>query len=151
MRSFFAEYKWTIVLIFGLFLVIQLVLKHQREMGYNEASAECRTKEIASQAAAIAKENQLMQQIKDAENAANIREQEYKKLSDILNITTRRLRDTTTAIRNDLQTNAPATNIKIADASLAVLGECTEEYRALAENADGHASDVQTLREAWPK
>lgn len=32
----------------------------------------------------------------------------------------------------------------------AVLGECTDRYQRVAEAADGHASDAQTCRDAWP-
>ena len=31
-----------------------------------------------------------------------------------------------------------------------VFGECAARYSELAENAQGHASDVQTLMDAWP-
>ncbi len=32
----------------------------------------------------------------------------------------------------------------------AVFGECAQEIAGLASKADGHASDVQTFRDAWP-
>ena len=32
-----------------------------------------------------------------------------------------------------------------------LLEACTEEYRGVAEKADGHAIDVERLSEAWPK
>jgi hypothetical protein len=33
----------------------------------------------------------------------------------------------------------------------AVLTECADQYRIVAKAADSHASDVQTLMDAWPK
>jgi len=38
-----------------------------------------------------------------------------------------------------------------ADTLRTVFGACVSEYVSVAENADGHASDVLTLQEAWPK
>ena len=38
-----------------------------------------------------------------------------------------------------------------ADAERVVLGQCSESYRSLAEVADGHAGDVKTLMDAWPR
>jgi membrane protein involved in colicin uptake len=32
-----------------------------------------------------------------------------------------------------------------------LLGECAEAYRGMAAKADGHAGDVRTLIEGWPK
>lgn len=32
-----------------------------------------------------------------------------------------------------------------------LLNQCGAEYQALGERADGHASDVRTLMQAWPK
>ena len=32
-----------------------------------------------------------------------------------------------------------------------VFGECIQEYRSLAEKADGHASNVKLMLDAWPK
>lgn len=32
-----------------------------------------------------------------------------------------------------------------------LLDQCTENYRGMAQKASGHASDVRTLRDAWPK
>jgi hypothetical protein len=38
-----------------------------------------------------------------------------------------------------------------ADTLAELFGACTAEYRDMAEAADRHASDAQTLSEAWPK
>jgi hypothetical protein len=32
-----------------------------------------------------------------------------------------------------------------------VFGQCVQEYRGLAAKADGHADDIKTLMDAWPK
>lgn len=38
-----------------------------------------------------------------------------------------------------------------ATAATVVFGECAARYSELAISATGHASDVQTLMDAWPK
>lgn len=38
-----------------------------------------------------------------------------------------------------------------AAAATIVFEQCTRRYAEVAERADGHASDVQTLMDAWPK
>ena len=38
-----------------------------------------------------------------------------------------------------------------ATAHAKLFGLCETEYRAMAKNADGHATDVKALTEAWPR
>lgn len=38
-----------------------------------------------------------------------------------------------------------------AHAGSVVFAECVRSYQELAGKADGHAADVETLRDAWPK
>ncbi|WP_393945893.1 hypothetical protein [Comamonas sp. J-3] len=49
---------------------------------------------------------------------------------------------------------AAATSAAVADyaaTATKLFGQCTREYAAMAERADGHANDVQALIEAWPE
>ena len=61
------------------------------------------------------------------------------------------LRDDLAALRTRLATAPGATCINAAAALGDVLQQCSDDYRALAETADRHVSDIRTLREAWPK
>ena len=45
---------------------------------------------------------------------------------------------------------SPASAIDYSIASNELLAECAGEYQALAGKADGHASDIRTMIEAWP-
>ena len=45
---------------------------------------------------------------------------------------------------------SPASAIDYSIASADVFGECAAELTALAGKADGHASDLRTMIEAWP-
>lgn len=50
-----------------------------------------------------------------------------------------------------LASQPPATVVIYATSAGDLLAECSAEYQRLAEKADGHAADVKTLIEAWPK
>jgi hypothetical protein len=61
-----------------------------------------------------------------------------------------RLRDAL-ARAGDRVSSAPEASVREYAATVtSLLGSCQDEYRAVAEKADGHASDVRTLMEAWP-
>ena len=45
---------------------------------------------------------------------------------------------------------SPASAVDYSIASADVFGECAAELTALAGKADGHASDLRTMIEAWP-
>lgn len=45
---------------------------------------------------------------------------------------------------------SPASAVDYSIASSELLAECAGEYQALAGKADGHASDLKTMIEAWP-
>jgi hypothetical protein len=69
-----------------------------------------------------------------------------------------RLRDELAGLRGDLAEvpdrirNASREAVdQYAAAATVVFGECAARYSELAISATGHASDVQTLMDAWPK
>lgn len=69
-----------------------------------------------------------------------------------------RLRAAADGLRGDLATAAlrlpdatPDAVIEYAAALDSVFLDCTARYEQLATKADGHASDVQTMIESWPK
>lgn len=68
------------------------------------------------------------------------------------------LRDELDGLRGDLATvpgrirNATREAVdQYASAATVVFDQCTRRYSEMAGAASGHASDVETLREAWPK
>lgn len=60
------------------------------------------------------------------------------------------LRDAIYAFRAKLPNATAATVAVAADTAAELLGACVNEYRSVAEAADGHAADLRTLVEAWP-
>lgn len=156
MFSFLVPYKLFLqilvigAVIAGLAYVIHAFLAAERTIGYQKAVGEYTAKQIDAEQTARATEQKLTKQVEDAQNAANLREQDIKKMSVDLATTNRKLRDTTLSVRSKLSTDSCDTVRKAADAALTVFSECTREYTAMAENATGHASDVITLIDAWP-
>lgn len=153
MFSFLAPYTLFIKLFAGALVLagIYALFANENKIGYQQCVAEHTTKQLLAEVDARDKEAKLNKQLQDAQHDATIREQENKKLSDALAVTNRKLRDTTTSIRNSLSTNSCETNRNTADAALTVFDECRTEYTKMAENAAGHATDWQELDQGWPK
>ncbi|MCG9123255.1 hypothetical protein LH460_00950 [Laribacter hongkongensis] len=52
-------------------------------------------------------------------------------------------------LRRSLSAATSEANRHTADAALDVFQQCADEYRAVAQAADQHASDAMTLEQAW--
>ena len=106
---------------------------------------------IAAEQEARAKEQSMNQKLQEAENAATEREKKLRADYAAAHAAARGMRDTVAAVRGELPAATADACRSTADAALAVLGECSDRYREVAEAADSHASDVRTLTEAWPQ
>lgn len=62
-----------------------------------------------------------------------------------------RLRKQLNAVPSRIATATEAALREYASTSSELLGNCTDEYRSMAETAQRHATDVRLLLEAWPK
>ena len=60
------------------------------------------------------------------------------------------LRGEIASLRRGLSAAGAEANRRTADAALDVFQQCADEYRAVAQAADQHASDAVTLDQAWP-
>lgn len=60
------------------------------------------------------------------------------------------LRGEIASLRRGLSAATAEANRRTADAALDVFQQCSDEYRAVAQAADGHANDAVTLDQAWP-
>lgn len=63
----------------------------------------------------------------------------------------RGLRDDLAAIRRQLAGDSGAACALALDACHAVLGECGERYRDVAQAADDHAADARLCIDGWPR
>lgn len=106
---------------------------------------------IAAEQEARAKEQSMNKKLQEAENAATEREKKLRADYAAAHAAARGMRDTVAAVRGELPAATADACRSTAAAALAVLGECSDRYREVAEAADGHAADVITLSEAWPE
>lgn len=106
---------------------------------------------LAAEQAARLREQAFIQQLQKAEYDAAEREKILGAAADAAAATAGQLRGTVADLRNRLSNASVEACRATADAALAVFGECAERYRSVAAAADGHASDVKTLSEAWPQ
>ena len=106
---------------------------------------------VEARQAALKQKEQWIKEKEDAEQKAAEREASLRVERDRALAGARRLRDDLTTLRARLPNAIPSACIATADALAGLLDQCQQEYRVMGEIADGHASDVQTLMEAWPK
>lgn len=157
MFSFLSPYKWAIealafmTLVAGITYGVHTFLNHERQIGYDKAVAEYTARELVAEQVSRATEQRLTKQIEDAQNEAVIRNEQIQELARAVADSSGSLHDTVAALRGGLPTASVDALRHTADAALAVFSDCQAKYGRLAEVADRHASDVETLTEAWPK
>lgn len=132
-----------------------LLTGYYEAKGYDRAKSECRAEKARSELAAAARYRaQVKQMIDDRKKADDAATERYAKLAadfDTVRRSNLGLRNAVASLRASLPA-APAEAVReTADTALAVFGECADEVGRLAQAADGHAADVQTLSEAWPR
>ena len=86
----------------------------------------------------------------EALNVARTRESLLRTEIDHLRGVSDGLRDQSAEAARRLAAAPPAAVLEYATALGAVFEDCRAAYAGMVEKADGHASDVRTLREAWP-
>ena len=145
------EFLVVIAAIAAVIFGVQRFLAHEQDIGYQRAVAEYAVKEKAAKEQALEKERFLRQQVSEAEANAQKRYEEKRAVIADAAAATRSLRDTIADQRSKLATVAADACRQTASAALTVLAECASAYGDMAEKADGHADDVRTLSEAWPR
>ena len=105
----------------------------------------------AAERSARSKEQSLMTQLAEAQNAATERETKIRADYATAHAAALGLRDTLAAARQRLPADPATTGGQAAATGLDLLGECSATVEQLAAAADAHASDVKTLTDAWPK
>ena len=155
--GFFSPYKLLIELVVigalfgGATLEVHRFLNHERQIGYDKAVAEYTVKLAAAKADANAKEIAYEKRIQDARNAAVLRDQTIRSVAAAASSSSLSLRNTIASISRGV----PAATIDALRQSTrtlgAVLDQCQDKYRSVAESADRANTDKQTLIDSWPK
>ena len=87
----------------------------------------------------------------DAINTARLREATNRTAADGARAESDRLRDTIGTIEGKLPSLAASACASYAATAGAILRDMEAEGRAMAEKADGHASDALACVQAWPR
>lgn len=126
-------------------------LDYEQNIGYQKAVAEYTVKLLEAKEAADKREQELSAQVQEAQANGLKREETIKALAAAVGKSSDSLRHTANAIRLGLPHATVEAARTAADAFAAVFTDCQGRYGELAAKADGHASDVRTLEEAWPQ
>lgn len=141
----------SVVLVAALLFAWNWHIDHERNIGYQKAVAEYNVKLLAAKEAADQREQELSAQVQEAQANGLKREETIKALAAAVGKSSDSLRNTANAIRLGLPLATVEAARTAADAFAAVFTDCQGRYADVAAKADGHASDVRTLEEAWPK
>ena len=106
---------------------------------------------LAAKEAADQRERALSAQVQEAQANGLKREETIRTLAAAVGKSSDSLRNTANAIRLGLPNATVEAARTAADAFATVFTDCQGRYADVAAKADGHASDVRTLEEAWPK
>lgn len=105
----------------------------------------------ASIDAAREKQKEITDGYIKALNDARTREANLRRDVAVASDAVNSLRKQAADAARQLANQPTATVVIYATAASELLSECSAEYQRLAEKADGHAADVKTLIEAWPR
>ena len=111
------------------------------------AMAATRDKQINEARAA---ESAMREQVRKAQEYAQKREEKLVADAAAAGRAADGLRSQIASLRRGLSAATAEANRRTADAALDVFQQCADEYRAVAQAADQHASDAVTLDQAWP-
>ena len=126
-------------------------LDYEQNVGYQKAVAEYNVKLIEAKERADKRERELTAQVKEAQDNGLKREETIRTLAAAVGKSSDSLLNTANAIRIGLPNATVEAARTAADAFATVFTDCQRRYADVAEKADGHANDVRTLEEAWPK
>ena len=128
-----------------------LFVSHQRGIGYEQCRSEAQTKENEELKQARAETLRLFALHDKALLEGAEREKDLVRQRERADAAADGLRDTLADVRRRLPELAAETCRAYADTGLRLLGECQGRYRAMAERAQGHFNDWQTLDQGWPQ
>jgi hypothetical protein len=105
---------------------------------------------LLAEKAALEQERKWLKEKDDAQREADARLAQSKDDLALAALAAERLRNSLGSLRARLANAAQPALLDAAAALGDVFAACEREYRDVAQAADGHAGDVQTLIAAWP-
>lgn len=136
---------------FGIAWNLQGIRIDSLENEFGRYRGEVEQNAIAAKRAAMDKENFWRNALENARINAIAREKQLQEDVAAAQSASSGLRDDLRALRSRLATSTCDSCLNAAATLGELLGQCSEDYRSMAEIADRHALDVQTLTIAWPK
>ena len=124
---------------------------HQQSIGYGKAQEAYLALARKAYQEARNREADWQAQLTKANQDANQRQTKLAADAAAARTVADSLRHDLNATRASLPTLTREAVDRYADAASVVFAGCVEEYTGLAQKADGHASDQQTLDQGWPK
>ena len=146
-----AAFVGAVAIGFGLAWNLQGVRLDALEIEFGQYRNEVEQNAIAAKHAMLDKEQFWRQEVENARINAQSREARLKRDAANAQSAVVGLRNDLSALRDRLAKSPVAACLDTADSLGVLLGQCAEAYRDVSEIADRHASDVQTLIEAWPR
>lgn len=146
-----AAFVGAVAIGFGLAWNLQGMRLDALEIEFKQYQNEVERNAVAAKRAAMDKEQFWKQEVENARINAQTRESRLKRDAVNAQSAVVGLRNELGTLQARLATSTDETVLNAADSLGVLLAQCAEDYRAMAEVADRHASDVQTLTEAWPK
>ena len=146
-----AAFVGAVAIGFGLAWNLQGMRLDALEIEFKQYQNEVERNAVAAKRAAMDKEQFWKQEVENARINAQTRESRLKRDAANAQSAVVGLRNELGTLQARLATSTEASCLATADSLGVLLGQCAEYYRAMAEVADGHASDARTLMEAWPK
>ena len=97
------------------------------------------------------REQAMIQQLQKVQYESVQRETALRVAADAAAASAGGLRHELAAVRGRLSAATADACRATADAALELFGKCADEYRGMAAAAQGHADDVKTMSDSWPK
>lgn len=123
--------------------------RHRTELG--EIRLEQSTATLQAQTQARAAEQSITRKYTEALNAAQTRQIALRADADSARAESDRLREQSADAARRIAQAPPAAVAEYATAIGELLTDCSRRYQELGAKADGHAADVRTLIDAWPR
>ena len=146
-----AAFLGAVAVGFGLAWNLQGLKLDAIEMEFGRYGNEVEQNALAAKRAAMDKENFWRQEVENARINAQAREAKLQKDMAAARSALGGLRGDLATLRARLAEAPDDACINTAATLGELLGQCGEDYRALAEVSDRHVNDLKTLSEAWPR